>query len=284
MDTIQQKKNVADLFDRAALTYGTGDDFFAEVGRDLIAYAAPQYGERVLDIGCGRGAVLFPAAESVGPAGRVAGIDLSPKMVQFTRAEAERLGLTTLEVSVGDAEAPDFPVQSFDLVTAGMVMFFLPDVPAALRCYARLLRPGGRFAMSTFVANDRLRWQPVERALTDLMPVAPPPAPRPHLDPRGWSDALLVHLADCGYTDVSVQEKHYDNVFDTPERWWDWTASMATRAAIEAIPEGRRDEAKRAAFAALDAIRDESGRIVWSAVMRFTKAFTPQRSHHFPKG
>jgi ubiquinone/menaquinone biosynthesis C-methylase UbiE len=277
VNAIQQKQDVAGLFNRAAPVYGTGDDFFADVARGLVAHAAPQPGERALDIGCGRGAVLFPVAEAVGPTGRVTGIDLSPSMVELTSKEAEKLRLKTVDVHIGDAEDPDFPGSSFDLITGGMVMFFLPDIPAALRHYAKILKPGGRITMSTFVANDRLRWQPVERTLVEFMPEPPPPAPQQHLDPHSWSDGLLTQLEESDYIQIEVVEQQYDNVFPTPERWWAWTESMATRAAIEAIPADRRDEARRAAFAALETIRDESGRIVWSAVMRFTKAVAGQR-------
>lgn len=272
MNTIE-KRNVAGLFDRAAPTYGTGDDFFADVARGLVAHAKPRPGERVLDVGCGRGAVLFPAAEAVGADGHVTGIDLSPGMVELTAGQAEEAGLANVTVAVGDAEEPDFPAGSFDLITGGMVLFFLPDVPAALRNYARLLRPGGRLSVSTFVANDRIRWQPVEQALVRFMPEPPPPEPQQHMDPRSWSDTLLETMRANGFARTEVAEQQYDNVFPTPERWWAWTESMATRAAIEAIPVERREEAMRAVFEAVETVRDEAGRIVWSAVMRFTTAY-----------
>ena len=99
------------------------------------------YGDRVLDVGCGRGAALFPAAEAVGVTGSVAGIDLVAAMVAATAADITRRGVANASVRVGDAESPEFPDRSFDAVLAGFVLFFLPDLAAALRACARLLRP-----------------------------------------------------------------------------------------------------------------------------------------------
>ncbi|MEV8504797.1 methyltransferase domain-containing protein [Actinoplanes sp. NPDC051475] len=273
MSGIQQKQNLAGLFDRAAPTYGTDLDFFTEVGAQLVHHASPRPGETVLDIGCGRGAALFPAAERVGPSGRAIGIDIAPVMVRLAAEEAQRRGLDMVEVRVGDAEAPDVDPSSADLVIGSMMAFLLQDIPGAFRHYARILRPGGRLALSTFVANDRLRWTPVQEALVSFMPVAPPADPIQHLEPRRWSDWLIGQLEEAGYADVEYAERRYDNVFATPEHWWGWMGSMAARAAVEAIPADRHDEAKRAVFEAVDRIRDESGRIVWTAVMRFTTAY-----------
>src|SRR2546421_7994686 len=117
---------------------------------ELVAAAGLRPGDRVLDVGSGRGANLFPAAAAVGPEGSVIGVDLAPGMVAQTAAEIERRGLTNARVRIGDAETPDFPEGGFDAVLAGLILYFLPDAPAAGRAYARLLRPCGRLALSTF--------------------------------------------------------------------------------------------------------------------------------------
>nr|WP_308784713.1 methyltransferase domain-containing protein [Phytohabitans houttuyneae] len=101
------KQRIAGVFDRAAPTYEqTGVAFFDPIGAALAERAGLRAGERVLDVGCGRGASLLPAAEAVGPSGVAAGIDLAPGMVAATAAEARRRGLTQVHVKVGDAEAP----------------------------------------------------------------------------------------------------------------------------------------------------------------------------------
>jgi ubiquinone/menaquinone biosynthesis C-methylase UbiE len=67
----------------------------------------------------------------------------------------ERLAsIPWVSVRLGDAQAPAFPDGSFDVVTAGLVLFFLPDPRAALTAYRKLLRPSGRLAFTCFAAHD----------------------------------------------------------------------------------------------------------------------------------
>jgi ubiquinone/menaquinone biosynthesis C-methylase UbiE len=88
------KRGIQGIFDRGADTYGqVGVDFFTPAARDLVARADLQPGDRVLDLGTGRGAVLFAAADPVGPSGRAVGVDLSGRMVELTAGEAAARGL-----------------------------------------------------------------------------------------------------------------------------------------------------------------------------------------------
>lgn len=140
-------------FDAAAASYDSvGVDFFTPMGAELVRRAAVRPGEHVLDVGCGRGAVLLSAAAAAGPAGRVVGIDLAPSMVELTAASTAHLPGVT--VQVGDAQRPAFEPGTFDVVTAGLVLFFLPDPPAAVAAYRELLRPAGRLAFSSFAQFD----------------------------------------------------------------------------------------------------------------------------------
>jgi SAM-dependent methyltransferase len=81
-----------DVFDEAAADYDQlGVEFFTPMGAAPAAAAGIAPGDHVLDVGCGRGAVLFPAAEAAGRSGRVTGIDRAPAMVALTSADADRL-------------------------------------------------------------------------------------------------------------------------------------------------------------------------------------------------
>ena len=136
----QAKQYVAGIFDRASETYDqTGVDYFGSLGRLVASAAELRPGERVLDVGSGRGAVLLPAAQAVGPSGSVDGVDLAPGMVTRLSADLDRLGRDNATVVLGDAQDP--PVQGpYDVVVSGMVLFFLPDPTVAVRRYRELLR------------------------------------------------------------------------------------------------------------------------------------------------
>ncbi len=87
-----RKEQVAGLYSRVATTYGRiGPDVFAPFGRWLVAHTNLSPGERVLDVATGRGAALFAAAEKVGSAGFVVGIDLAEQMVQAIAADLREI-------------------------------------------------------------------------------------------------------------------------------------------------------------------------------------------------
>src|ERR1700694_6211840 len=120
------QQRMAKLFNDLADTYdAVGVEFFQPIASGLVMALDPRPGEQALDLGCGRGAVLFPLAAAVGPSGSVTGLDLSPRMVQATADDVGRAGLD-IELLIGDAMAPDLPAGSYDLVASSLVLFFLP--------------------------------------------------------------------------------------------------------------------------------------------------------------
>jgi SAM-dependent methyltransferase len=118
------------------------------VSAGLLETARLQPGERVLDVACGTGVIARLAAEAVGPAGSVTGIDLAPDMIDVaraTRAPAE----PSIDWHLGDATALPFPDATYDGVLCQMGLMFIPDRPAAIAEMRRTLSPGGRVVIST---------------------------------------------------------------------------------------------------------------------------------------
>jgi len=145
-----QKAQTRAIFDRIAPEYDVaGPGCFAYFGRRLVEVADIGPGQRVLDVATGRGAVLFPAAERVGPTGEVSGVDLADGMIRLTREEAARRGVD-VSLRVMDAEALDFPDASFDRVLCGFGIMFFPQLDRALGEFRRVLKPDGRVTLSTW--------------------------------------------------------------------------------------------------------------------------------------
>ena len=118
----------ARLFDSLADTYdAVGVEFFGPIAQGLLGLLDPQPGESFLDVGCGKGALLLPAARAVGRSGRAVGIDVAPAMVSAARTAADAAGRGFVEVVVGDAQSPELPAGAFDVVGSSLVLFFLPD-------------------------------------------------------------------------------------------------------------------------------------------------------------
>ena len=276
----EQKAYFAGVFDRAAPTYDqTGVEFFARVGAELVAAAGLRPGDRVLDVGSGRGANLFPAAAAVGPEGSVIGVDLAPGMVAQTAAEIERRGLTNARVRIGDAETPDFPEGGFDAVLAGLILYFLPDAPAAGRAYARLLRPGGRLAVSTFQEMSTEEQASRQRIADGLRPLWPrlAAAPTTGTPPEArlrTRESIADLLRPAGFTDVTFAERDVPLRFTTLDQYWQWMWSQGMRAMLERIPADRLGAAQDVIAEELDRLR-EDGVITLRMRVRLTTATKP---------
>ena len=113
-------------------------------------------GETVLDLGSGAGADVLISARRVGPAGRVVGLDMTDEMLQLARANAVRAGVANAEFVKGHIENIPLADASVDVVISNCVINLSSDKSAVLAEVARVLRPGGRFAVSDVIADPAM--------------------------------------------------------------------------------------------------------------------------------
>jgi ubiquinone/menaquinone biosynthesis C-methylase UbiE len=117
--------------------------------------------ERVLDVATGTGVAAFMAAERVGPTGEVVATDISEKMVEAVRAEAERRGVANMTFERVDAEEISFPDGSFDAALCVLGLMYPADPQRAIEQMYRVLRPGGRAAAAVWGRRERCGWNSV---------------------------------------------------------------------------------------------------------------------------
>ena len=221
----ERKAQVAAQFTRMAPDYDVVGNF-THFGRRLVEAVGVEPGQRVLDVASGRGAVLFPAAERVGPGGHVEGIDLAEGMVAAVNADAERRG-TAARVRLMDAEQLDFPDASFDRVLCGFGIMFPPDQARALSEMRRVLRPGGRLGISTWREHG---FYDVALVMRDMgqTPTRPP----------GWitePDVLSKVLTRAGFSAVQVVADMHRFHHADLDAYWRSAMNSGERRSIEAL-------------------------------------------------
>jgi SAM-dependent methyltransferase len=202
----------------------------------------------------------------------VLGLDLAPGMVERTARDATDRGLAHVEVRLGDADHP--PAGSWDAAVASFVLFFLPDPVATATRVREVLRPGGRFVLSTFDVADP-RWTVVESAVRPFWPPTDEPshpATKSHFSSTAAVEELL---ADAGFVDVGTVLIEHANVYRDVQQWLDWTWSAGARVIWERVPEADREAAQAAACDVVADLVESGGTLRERFTVRLHRAVAP---------
>jgi ubiquinone/menaquinone biosynthesis C-methylase UbiE len=241
LDSQNKKNTLRGVFTRSASSYER-IRYFPVFGEWLVELAQIPEGAKVLDVACGRGAVLFPAAERVGPGGQVIGIDLADGMARETQREIEGRGLKQAEARQMDAEHLTFSDSSFDFVLCGFSLQFFPHLVQALSEFRRVLKPGGQIVVTTWGGDDE-RWDwydDLRKAHGAVLKLGSQSLDTPEEIQRWFSQA--------GFVNIQIHTKEMDMIYREEEEWWNVEWSISGRAGLETLSPEALERFKSEAF------------------------------------
>jgi ubiquinone/menaquinone biosynthesis C-methylase UbiE len=225
---------------KAAATYDAAADhfddeplgFWERIGTRTVTGLGLPTGAKVLDVGCGTGASVLPTAQAVGKDGFVVGVDLSARLLDRARTKIATAGLANVEFQLADMTALKYPDGSFDAVVSVFSIFFVPDMEGLVRELWRMVRPGGKLAVTTW--GPRIfepaysRWLvAVGQERPDLVTAFNP-----------WdriTDVISVRrlLQDGGVRDAEVTAEDGFQLLRSAEDWWTIVLGSGLRWTVE---------------------------------------------------
>lgn len=236
---------------KAAATYNAAVDHFDAAplafwdrhGRRAVDLAALKPGDRVLDFGCGTGASALPAAHAVGPDGEVVGIDIAEAMLRRAQEKAIDQGLDNVSFRLVDMAEPGDLGGNFDAAIGVFALFFTPDMEGQVARLWRMLKPGGRLAVTVwgeraFHPAGPIFGEEVRRVRPDI-----PEATRPW--ERLTEPANLRQLfLDGGAIAPEIRSVADSQPLRTPEDWWTIAMGSGFRWEIGLLDPGERQTVK----------------------------------------
>jgi SAM-dependent methyltransferase len=218
-------------------TWGGYWDYF---GKRLVELTQIESGARVLDVGSGGGASLYPAVRRVGSDGEVIGIETCEGCFNRTSGEIKRCGITNAKMIFMNAQNMDFEDESFDFVISGFIGWddsfdfekgeYIAQDKMMGEIY-RVLKNGGRIGISgwNFAGENLLMRQLLFRYLPSDSPHRKDVIAWSHTETdKGWHKILET----AGFVDIKTVIEHYDCVYSSEEEWWsevmdlDWKGVM----------------------------------------------------------
>lgn len=205
-----QRLEMLERWDRGAVGWSRRADSIQEFGMRvsvwLVEHLDLQPGETVLDLAAGPGDTGFLAAELVLPGGKLICSDASRAMLGVASGRARDLGVSNVEFKQLELEWIDLPTAEVDAVLCRWGLMFAVDPATALTETRRVIRPGGRIALSVWATPGENPWATViTRALVELGHVEPPDADAPGMFALADPERLRDLLEDAGFLEPIIE-------------------------------------------------------------------------------
>ena len=243
-------------FGAAAEDYDSeAQSFFPRFGQLTVERLALVPGARVLDVACGTGNSVLPAANAVGSSGAVLGVDLSEPMLARARERVSAADFHNVELVCADMRDLELAPQSFDAVLSVFGIFFVPDMAGLLADLWELVAPGGQLAVTTWGPNLfeplwSVYWQTVQAERPELGPAGgryeeiATPAGMQALLAEAGIDAAVTGLVEIEAFDAMHPIRDGDD-------WWGIVRGSGMRGVADALDDGHRARVRAACDAAV---------------------------------
>lgn len=146
------KKEIADYYSQRSQSYDEST-WHDRIARKLVELAKVSPNATVLDIATGTGMVAMYVASKLGPSGSLVGIDISEGMINIAKSKIPDSLINNVHFELGDGEALQFPLESFDLVLCGSAFIWMNDLHSTLTHWKTRLKPNGRVGLNAFSEN-----------------------------------------------------------------------------------------------------------------------------------
>ena len=220
-----------DLYQAEELTGLPAEAVAASLGcGNPTALAALQEGEVVLDLGSGGGIDVLLSAQRVGSSGKAYGLDMTDEMLELARANQQKAGVVNVEFLSGEIENIPLPDASVDVIISNCVINLSGDKDRVLREAFRVLRPGGRFAVSDVVIR-----RPLPEAIQRSMGL--------------WTGCVGGALEEASYRSKLADQGFVDIDFE-PTRVYGREDALALIKSVDGVSEDLADEVDGAVMSA----------------------------------
>ena len=272
-DAEQFKQRVKATFDLVASGYDNPSQRYFPFCADRMVHKLElKPGEKVLDIATGTGMAAIAAAQHILPEGRVHAIDIAKNMISKAQFNANKHALDNVNFQLMDATNLEFRANYFDVITCAFGLFFLPDIPAALSQWLRVLKPGGRLIFTSFTAQAFQPFTDLFRAHVEQLGISFPVATWQRLAEPQLCQQLMTQ---AGFTATTCDVEQMGYHLQSENDWWEILWNSGFRGIVNQLSAEQQAQIRVDHLAEIAQLKTDKG--LWLNVeVIFSQAHKPR--------